>query len=168
MPHAGGTGFLGTHVVHQLLEQRATVKVLCRQLPSIPCPGVDYTPCDLTNADTVAACARGADGIFHLAGAVEHSRRATQRMQAANVQVTHAVLQGAVKANVRRVVYASTSGVVAVTDQCPPTTRGLDEAAPYATGVTAGWPYYAAKIRAEQQALHLVCFFYCVLVCCAC
>lgn len=50
-----------------------------------------------------------------------------------------------------RQVYASTSGTVAVSSTG--TVPYPNDASPYATDITATWPYYATKIEAENAAL---------------
>jgi dihydroflavonol-4-reductase len=51
-------------------------------------------------------------------------------------------------ANVRRMVLASTSGTIGVSKD----EEILDERAPYAEEIVAGWPYYASKIYQERLA----------------
>lgn len=70
-----------------------------------------------------------------------------------NVQGTLNVVRAAAEAGVRRVVYASTSGIVAVSRDgaAPPPS----DASPYAREVTAGWPYYVSKLQAEEEARSL-------------
>ena len=51
-------------------------------------------------------------------------------------------------AGVRRMVLASTSGTIGVSRH----EEILDETAPYAEEVVAGWPYYASKIYQERLA----------------
>ena len=48
-------------------------------------------------------------------------------------------------AGVRRMVLASTSGTIGVSRR----EEILDEQAPYAEEIVAGWPYYASKIYQE-------------------
>jgi dihydroflavonol-4-reductase len=51
-------------------------------------------------------------------------------------------------AGVRRMVLASTSGTIGVSTR----EEILDESAPYAEEIVAGWPYYASKIYQERLA----------------
>lgn len=54
-----------------------------------------------------------------------------------------------VRGPLRRVVYASTSGTVAVSADS--SFVATDES-PYAEDVTRGWPYYSTKVEAEKRA----------------
>jgi len=51
-------------------------------------------------------------------------------------------------AGVRRMILASTSGTIGVSKR----EEILDETAPYAEEIVAGWPYYASKIYQERLA----------------
>lgn len=92
--------------------------------------------------DALAGC----DGVFHLAGVVEHSRREPSTINDVNIRGTLNCIDAASEAGVRRVVYASTSGVCAVSkksDMSP-----AKDTSPYADTVASDWPYYASKVRA--------------------
>ena len=143
----GGSGFLGAHLVGELLEGGHRVRVLARSpAPGLAARGAEVLKGSVTDADAVAAAMAGVDGVFHLAGVVEHSRRAPGRLVEASGQGTAQVLQSASDAGVRRVVYASTSGTVAVSRD--PDFMGTD-ASPYARECVQDWPYYANKIESE-------------------
>jgi dihydroflavonol-4-reductase len=58
------------------------------------------------------------------------------------------VLERMDAANIRRLVLASTSGTIGVSKD----EEILDESAPYAEEIVAGWPYYASKIYQERLA----------------
>eukprot|EP00898_Chlorokybus_atmophyticus_P004473 jgi/Chlat1/5026/Chrsp32S08953 len=155
----GGTGFLGEHVVRELVHKRHHVRVIARS-------GFHPNSSDLHNNDLVtlipasvlsppadlAAHLANADGVFHLAGAVEHTRRAgeVEKMRQLHVTGTINVLEAANLAGVRRVVYASTSGVVAVSKD---PAFVADDTASYAEKVVSAWPYYSTKLEAEKAAL---------------
>jgi hypothetical protein len=71
-----------------------------------------------------------------------------QRMMRLHVDGTRRVLERMAAAGVRRMVLASTSGTIGVSrDEAI-----LDESAPYAEDIVAGWPYYASKIFQERLA----------------
>jgi dihydroflavonol-4-reductase len=60
------------------------------------------------------------------------------------------VLEACKAAGVRRVVLASTSGTIAVSQEPEPI---LDETAPYPISLVSKWPYYLSKIYQEKLAL---------------
>eukprot|EP00850_Spirogloea_muscicola_P001369 SM000005S17166 [mRNA] locus=s5:533472:535422:- [translate_table: standard] len=161
----GATGFLGEHLVAQLVGAGHAVRALARNRPPEPLPAnAEFVEGSVLDGGALQRALDGAEGVFHLAGAVELSRRpgAAARLREAHVEGTLAVLAAAKAAGARRVVYASTSGVVAVGRL-----RGAKtgDGAPLAREATARWPYYAAKIEAEEaarsyaaaQGLDLVC-----------
>jgi dihydroflavonol-4-reductase len=86
--------------------------------------------------------------VFHLAGAVSRDPDDAQRMMRLHVDGTRRVLERMNAANIRRMVLASTSGTIGVSKD----EEILDETAPYAEEIVAGWPYYASKIYQERLA----------------
>jgi dihydroflavonol-4-reductase len=69
-------------------------------------------------------------------------------MMRLHVDGTRRVLDRMAAAGVGRMILASTSGTVGVSKQ----EEILDETAPYAEQIVAGWPYYASKIYQERLA----------------
>lgn len=92
--------------------------------------------------------------VYHTharSGVVEHSRRNDGPIVNTNVDGTLRVLEVAAQRSIR-VVYASTSGTVAVSSD--PSFIARDDS-PYAEAITANWPYYSSKIEAEKRALQI-------------
>jgi dihydroflavonol-4-reductase len=89
--------------------------------------------------------------VFHLAGFVSRDPDDGQRMMRTHVDGTRRVMEAMAKAKVPRMVLASTSGTVAVSDH----DEVLDESAGYAEERVAGWPYYVSKIYQERLAFQL-------------
>ena len=152
----GGTGFLGEHVVRELAAAGETVKVLARSATRIfdglGSPGqVTVVRGDVTSGPDVSSALEGADGVFHLAGMVSRDPDDSQTMMRVHVDGTRVVLRAAAAAGVRRVVLASSSGTIAVSEDA----RMHDEESGFATEVVAGWPYYVSKIYQEKVALEL-------------
>ena len=71
-------------------------------------------------------------------------------MYSVRVEGTRVVLDACLAAGLRRVVVASTSGTVAVSED-PDHLATESDAAPL--GIIGRWPYYRAKLFAEQAAL---------------
>lgn len=71
----GATGFLGAHVARSLRSAGWTVRALVRggaeRLGDLPDLGVEAFPGDLSDATDLAAAAKGADVIVHVAGVVK-------------------------------------------------------------------------------------------------
>ena len=146
----GGTGFLGDQLVRQLLAAGHTVRVLARsQDEDLIALGATWHRGSILDKDLLEAAADGVDGIFHLAGRVEHTRaKGFEALREIHVRGTMAVLKAA-KAASARVVYASTCGTVA----CSRSPEPFGEDASLKRDLAAGWPYYLTKIEAEQEAL---------------
>lgn len=147
----GATGFLGEHLVEALVEAgdvevRALVRRPTKRLREL---GVEMVTGDLEAHETLGAAMAGCEGIYHLAGLVSRRPEDGQKMMRLHVDGTRHLLQAAVAAGVRRVVLASSSGTVAVSEEPEPIP---DETWPYATRLVGGWPYYLSKIYQEKLA----------------
>lgn len=146
----GPTGFLGTHLVSQLLSAGHEVVALCRrEAPSLAEKGAVVRLGDVLDAASVKAAAEGCEGVFHCAGLVSRKREDAEQLYRVNVDGTKKTLDACREAGVRRAVIASTSGTIAVS-KAP---EVLDEAAPAPVEILAGWPYYRSKLYAERAAL---------------
>ena len=113
-PHArvlltGATGFLGRHVLDQLLRQGYRVRCLVRSPEKLP-PNVAVTPIvgDITQAESVSRAAAGCQAVIHLVGMIAQSPGAryddVHRLGAQNV-VRACASQG-----IRRLVHVSALG----------------------------------------------------------
>lgn len=154
----GGTGFLGEHVV-RLLAQPARydadceLRVIARSRSPV-LAGLDRVTLirgDITKGDELARAMDGCTQVLHLAGAVSRDPDDGRRMMRLHVDGTRRVFEHAQSAGVERIVVASTSGTVAVSERA----EILDERAGYATEMVAGWPYYVSKIYQEKLAFQL-------------
>lgn len=140
----GATGFLGSHLCALLGSRGHEVVAVSRR------GGPGVSALDVSDADAVAESARGADGAFLCTGKVSRDPADAEELHRQNVVATRAALAGLKKAGVRRVVYASTSGTVAVGEDPD---RIADEEAPAPLDVIARWPYYRSKYYAEREVL---------------
>lgn len=142
----GGTGFLGRHIVHRLLEAGARVRTLSLGgPPTDPHPHLDARTGDITDPDAVRGAVEGARVVFLAAGPVGVGRTLSRGMGAHPDALTSVL--GALTADTRLVL---TSSVVAVGG----TTRGdvLTEDSPFPNaGLNVG--YVRAKRAAEEAAL---------------
>ena len=147
----GATGFLGRHLVTQLREAGHSVNALCRgNDPALTALGVDVVRGDVLDATTVRAAADGCDTLYHCAGLVSRLPEDAEALYRVHVDGTKVTLDAARAAGIKRVVLASTSGVVAVT-KSPDEVR--DEQAETPMDLLASWPYYRSKLFAEKAGL---------------
>ncbi|MBS1120644.1 MAG: NAD-dependent epimerase/dehydratase [Deltaproteobacteria bacterium] len=145
----GATGFLGEHLCRVLVEQGHTVRGLARSRSGVLAElGVEHVRGDVLDGPELDRALVGMTAVFHLAGAVSRDPDDAQRMMRLHVDGTRRVLERMAAAGIRRMVLASTSGTIAVSKD----EEILDESAPYAEAIVAGWPYYASKIYQERLA----------------
>jgi dihydroflavonol-4-reductase len=148
----GGTGFLGEYVVRELVEQGHKVRVLARSgAQFLEHLGAELVRGDVLQPADVKAATEGVDGVFHLAGMVSRDPDDGQRMMRVHVDGTRVVLEAAAAVGVKRVIVASSSGTVAVSED----EVIHDETMGYATRIVAAWPYYASKVYQEKLVLQL-------------
>ena len=112
----GGGGFIGSHVVDQLLAAGHEVLVI-DAAPQWRHPSAEYRTVDLLGSDPLDAVLAGQQAIFHLAGAADVNDVAADPVRAVrlNVEGTARVLDAARLAGVGRVVLASTVWVYGAT-----------------------------------------------------
>lgn len=105
----GGSGFVGSHVVDALRNAGHEVIVFDRERPREQL-GVEFLAGELNDLNAVCRAARGVDYIHHVA-AVSNVNHAFERpidCVETNVLGSVHVLEAARRANVRRVLFAST------------------------------------------------------------
>jgi predicted dehydrogenase/nucleoside-diphosphate-sugar epimerase len=142
----GGTGFIGGRLVEKLvLEQGARVRILVRDFARacrVARFEVELVAGDVTDPAAVDRAAGGCAVIFHCAYG---NRGSAEEQRAVNVGGTQAVVGGALRAGVSRLVHVSTISVYG-----GPLAGDLDEATPYRP---PGDLYAATKAEAEQLVL---------------
>jgi dihydroflavonol-4-reductase len=148
----GGTGFLGAHLVRQLVESGSKdIRVMATSIPEwLTGLGVDTLEGSITRADDVARAVEGVTEIYHLAGKVSREKDDSREMFKLHVEGTRFLCDAAGKAGVKTIVLASSSGTIAVTekgDVIP------DETYNPPLDIIARWPYYASKAYQEMAAL---------------
>jgi dihydroflavonol-4-reductase len=145
----GATGFLGEHLCRVLIERGQAVRGLARtRSATLTDLGVELVRGDVLDGPELDQALDGVAAVFHLAGAVSRDPGDAQRMMRLHVDGTRRVLERMAVARVPRMVLASTSGTIGVSKD----EAILDESAPYAEDIVAGWPYYASKIYQERLA----------------
>ena len=143
----GGTGFLGEQVLRQLVDKKIEAVSLSRtQSPILRELGVQQFEGSVLVDSDVRDALSGCTHVIHAAGLVSRDPEDSQRMMRLHVDGTRLMLIEAAKAGVKRVVLASSSGVVAVSEEETIHT----EADGYATHIAVRWPYYASKIYQEK------------------
>jgi nucleoside-diphosphate-sugar epimerase/UDP-N-acetylglucosamine:LPS N-acetylglucosamine transferase len=114
----GGAGFIGSHVVENLLDRGIEARVLDMKDPPV-CPPVELIRGSLTDPEVVEQAVEGCDAVIHLAAIanVDDVLRDPAWSEAVNTRGTLNVLQASRNASVGRVVYASTIWVYSDCDE---------------------------------------------------
>jgi dihydroflavonol-4-reductase len=147
----GATGFLGSHLVDALVARGHSVVALARDPARLrPRDGVTAAKGDVLDGDSLAAAAEGCEAVFHCAGVVSRDPDDGELLWRTHVLGTRNVAKAAEAAGARRLVHASTSGTVAISEDATQVGRE-DDPVPYA--LIERFPYYRSKLYAEQEAL---------------
>ena len=153
----GADGFIGSHLVERLVAEGADVRAFCvsnsrgsagwldEANPAVRA-ALDIRLGDIRDAAFVERSMDGIDTVFHLAAliAIPYSYTAVESFVDTNVHGTLNVLEGARRAQVRRLIVTSTSEVYGTPDELP-----IRETHP----LNAQSPYAATKVAADQMAL---------------
>lgn len=147
----GATGFLGTHLVEALAARGHAVVALARNPSRVKArEGVTPTAGDVLDAEALRRAAEGCEAVFHCAGVVSRDPDDGELLWRTHVLGTRHAVQAAKAAGARRLVLASTSGTVAISEDATQVSRE-DDPTPYA--LIERFPYYRSKLYAEQEAL---------------
>ena len=146
----GGAGFIGSHLVHELVRRGERVRVLDnlstgrRENLRDVVDHIELVEGSLNDPRAVVRAVKGATFILHLGArpSVPQSIRTPLRAHGANATGTLNLLVAAHRAEVSRVVYASSSSVYGDTPALPTEERmHLEPRSPYAVSKLAGELY---------------------------
>jgi UDP-glucose 4-epimerase len=160
----GGAGFIGSNLADTLLSQGHTVRVLddlCTGYRENVSPECEFIEGDVAVEDIVRTAVKGADVVFHQAAhrAVLRSVEHPLTTDRANTHGTLTVLEAALDAGARRVVYASSSSIYGGSEMMPtPETAPAIPRSPYAVTKLTGEHY--CRVFSELYGLETVALRY--------
>lgn len=114
----GGAGFIGSHLTAYLVKEGNQVVVLDNllrgnKIESDIFEQIEFVNGDVRDFDTVLKLSKGCDHIYHLAAVLGVDIVADNPVETMDTEVigTRNVINAALENNVKKVIYASTSGV---------------------------------------------------------
>ena len=113
----GGRGFLGVHLVEELLKEGHELRLLMRTFE--PHPYLDSLKVErflgtISDPTILETAMQGMQAVFHLAGVVSYDPAKTELMERTNVVGTRLVGEAALKAGVERMVYTSSTAAIGI------------------------------------------------------
>ncbi|MGH2347492.1 MAG: NAD-dependent epimerase/dehydratase family protein, partial [Chloroflexota bacterium] len=145
----GATGFLGSHVLHSLIESGYQVRALMRPGSRALPPRNGCTPVlgDLAKPAALIPHMRGCRYLMHTAAVYSFSPARRDEIWATNVRGTAGILEAAAAAEVERAVVTSSSAAVGPARGDEPATENDYADADHSSS------YHASKCRQERIAL---------------
>src|SRR6185312_583664 len=150
----GGCGFIGSHVVDQLVEAGHEVVVVDSALDRVDTgklnPGAEYRRADILDLPGLTAAFEGGEVVFHLAAAADVEQVTSDPVRALrlNVEGTGNALEAARQTGMNRFVLASTVWVYGAA-QADGADAELTEDVPFDLR-RSGHLYVATKLAAEM------------------
>jgi dihydroflavonol-4-reductase len=149
----GGAGFIGSHLVRLVADQGAAVRVLDRPEASVahlPLDRIELIQGDIRNQALVERAVRGCAEVYHLAAIPHLWTQRRDLFRQVNFQGTVHVLEAALAAGARRVLYTSTESILTRVRQTAPIAEDQQLRLADVIG-----PYCRSKFFAERYAFRL-------------
>jgi dihydroflavonol-4-reductase len=150
----GATGFVGASVARALAARGHALRLLVRRASdrsNIQGLEAETVEGDLADPASLARAVQGCRYLFHVAADYRIWVPDPDRMLAANVAGTEALMQFAAEAGVERIVHCSSVAALGLTKDGTP----ADETTPVSEDAVIG-TYKKSKYRAEQVVLDMV------------
>ena len=109
----GGTGFLGSYIIKQLVEKGYSVRAIRRSaklpfwIPSAIFDKVEWVEGDVLDVVALEDAMEGVDTVIHSAAVVSFAKKDRKEMYKVNVDGTANVVNVALEKNIRRLVHIS-------------------------------------------------------------
>ncbi len=145
----GASGFLGSHVTRQLVDAGAAVRVMLRRTSSTKgIDDLDVERCygDVFDDEALRAAMTGCDVVYYCVVDARMWLRDPEPLFRTNVDGLRHVLDAALDANLKRFVFTSTTGALAISDS-----RVVTEDDPH--NWDQGGAYIEARVAAEKMVM---------------
>lgn len=112
----GGAGFLGSHLVAQLLEAGQAIRVLeqpSARIGHLPLDQIELVSADIRDETAVREAARDCEHVYHLAADPNLWRRNRWEFDSINHLGTIHVMRAALDSGAKRILYTSTESILA-------------------------------------------------------
>lgn len=150
----GGAGFLGSHLVAQLLAAGQSVRVLERpgvHIDHLPLDQIELIYADIRDELAVKKAARNCEYVYHLAADPNLWRRDRREFDSVNRLGTINVMRAALDNGAKRILYTSTESILTSQNFKKDAVEMLRLKASDMLG-----PYCLSKFHAEQEVFKLV------------
>ena len=120
----GGTGFIGSYIIKELIEKGYSVRALRRSTSKLPFyipeeifEKVEWIEGDVLDVVSLAEAMEGTDHVIHSAAIISFFRRDKKEMNKINIEGTTNVVNTALEKNVKRFVHISSVAAVGRTPE---------------------------------------------------
>ncbi len=148
----GGAGFIGSHLVHQLVQSGHQVRVVEKPGAQVGhlAPAVEVVFADIRDRRTIRAAMEKGRWVYHLAGNPNLWVRDRNEFESVNHHGTVHVLESALEAGAERILHTSTESILTRSNA----SGIIDENIVISESDAVG-PYCLSKLRAEDAAMKL-------------
>lgn len=150
----GGAGFLGSHLVTQLLDANESVRVLERPGASVdhlPLDRIELVSVDIRDEPSVQKATHGCKYVYHLAADPNLWRRDRREFDSINRMGTIHVMRAALDSGAERILYTSTESILSSQNSDGGSVEKLRLKASDMLG-----PYCLSKFHAEEAVFRMV------------
>lgn len=147
----GGTGFVGSNVIRELLNQGRKVRALVRptsSLGNIKDLDIELIKGDLKDPISYRHAMKDIDEVYHVAAEYNFWARDPHEIYRANIDGTRNILEASLATGVKKVVYTSTVGTIGMDGK----SAVFNETTPMLKNQLSGH-YKKSKFQAEQVAI---------------
>ena len=149
----GSTGFVGGNLVRALKAKGYEIRVLVRKQSddfTLRHIDVERVTGDLTDRESLERALKDCEGLFHCAALYTFWNLDYREVYRVNVEGTKTILQEAIKAGVKKVVYTSSVATIGI----PQKGLGTEDTEPTPANLIGH--YKRSKYEAEQEAMKAV------------